>query len=252
MRFGNKGNILQMRYYFTVFCGFITVSAFIIFAASCRQQEPEPEAPIYEEAEFRIQELSGFFQDGNDIILSSYRDLAIKEKVLAFFEDLTGSSTVAEVVLENASHFNIAPAMAFSLCAEESGYNIQAFNRNRNETVDRGLFQLNSASFPYLKVVEFYKPELNAMYGLAHLRWCLDTAGTEVAALAMYNAGMTRVHTHGTPKQTLDYVSRILSRQRRIENLFLDEYHNIIRQETTEEAQKAPFRLSLLMPLGGR
>ena len=241
-----------MKYYFTAFCGFLTIGALILFTISCRSQEQETEAPLYGEAEFRIPELSGFFQDGNDIILSSYRDPALRDKVLTFFEDLTSSLTVAEVVLENASIFNVAPALAFSLCAEESGYNTQAFNRNRNETVDRGLFQLNSASFPYLRVVEFYRPELNARYGLAHLRWCLDTAGTDVAALAMYNAGMTRVHSQGTPKQTLDYVSRILNRQRKIESLFLTEYHNIIRPETAEEVKKAPFRLSLLMPVGGR
>ena len=84
------------------------------------------------------------------------------------------------------------------------------------------------------------------------MRWCLNSAGTEVAALAMYNAGHARVHSVGTPKSTLDYVSRILRRQRRIEELFMAEYTRIARTESGDKETKTPFRLSLLTPLGGR
>jgi hypothetical protein len=59
---------------------------------------------------------------------------------------------------------------------------------------------------------------------MAHLRWCLDTAGTEIAGLAMYNAGATRVRTDQTPKRTLDYVSRILETRNRLEDAFRLEY----------------------------
>jgi len=238
-----------MKYYFTVFCVFLTIGlAFLTL--SCRP--PDNATPTPKAAELLIIEPNAFFQDGNDLILASYRDPALQDKVLNFFEAISGSSNIAAAILENASKFDIAPALAFSLCAEESAYNPQAFNRNKNETVDRGLFQLNSASFPYLKVVEFYDPALNAWYGIAHLRWCMDTAGTEVAALAMYNAGMTRVHSGGTPKQTLDYISRILQRQKKIESLFVIEYQNMIKPESVLAAEREPFRLSLLMPLGGR
>jgi soluble lytic murein transglycosylase-like protein len=44
------------------------------------------------------------------------------------------------------------------------------------------LFQLNSRSFPKLSEREFFDPDLNARYGIAHLRWCLDLGGTEVPA----------------------------------------------------------------------
>jgi hypothetical protein len=126
--------------------------------------------------------------------------------------------------------------------------------KNRNLTVDRGLFQLNNASFPQLKEEQFFNPELNSRYGLSHLRWCLDTAGTEVAGLAMYNAGTNRVRSGGTPKMTLDYISRILDRERQIEDLFLAEYERITRIEAEEEIppEKPGIRLSLLSPLGRR
>ena len=194
-------------------------------------------------------------EEDQDFILTAYNDPELREEVMAFFEDLTGSFEVAEVILANASVLDIPPALAFSLCAEESEYNIRAFNRNRNDSVDRGLFQLNSASFPKLSTEDFYDPIVNTWHGLSYLRWCLDTAGTEVSGLAMYNAGITRVRQVGTPKATLDYVSRILSRQRKIEERFIAEYVRIVDREEEiieidEKTEKTPFRLCLLKPLG--
>jgi len=192
--------------------------------------------------------------DGPDVILDAYRKAALQDGVLGFFQDLTGSRDVALAVLSNAASFEISPALAFALCWEESHYNPRAYNRNRNGTVDWGLFQLNSGTFPGLKADDFYDPDVNARKGLSHLRWCLNAAGTEVAALAMYNAGTTRVCSVGAPKNTLDYISRILKRRRKIEELFIAESPRIFRTETivetAEKPEKAPLRLSLLTPLG--
>jgi len=188
-----------------------------------------------------------------DFIMAAYRDPEFQKEVVTFFGQLTGSMDVARVVLSNTVNFDIPPALAFALCWEESRYNPRAFNRNRNDTLDRGLFQLNSGTFPKLSVDDFYDLEINARYGLSHLRWCLDNAGTDVAGLAMYNAGHNRVRSVGTPKTTLDYISRILKEQRRIEGLFIAEYTRVVNTETVEEEPKpTAFRLSLLSPLGGR
>ena len=191
-----------------------------------------------------------------DLILAAYHDPAQKNGVLAFFRDLTGSYEIAEAVLANAARNDIRPSLAFALCWAESRYNPQAINRNRNNSVDRGLFQLNSESFPNLKVEEFYNPGISARYGLSHLRWCLDSMGTEVAALAMYNAGYSRVRSDGTPQNTLNYISQILKRQLQIEALFneyfIAKYIPNIEAEIVEAAEESrkPFRLSLLTPLG--
>jgi soluble lytic murein transglycosylase-like protein len=190
-----------------------------------------------------------------DLILLLYRDGAFREDVLVFFQDITGSREIAEAILSNASVYNVAPALAFSLCFEESQYNPRALNRNKNQTVDRGLFQLNNASFPKLKVEDFYDTNVNAKHGISHLRWCLNTAGSEIAALAMYNAGETRVRSVGTPKSTLDYVSRILKRQRKIEEHFEDYYSCLVEErnasmELAKKEEKVFFRFSLLAPLG--
>jgi hypothetical protein len=189
-----------------------------------------------------------------DLIITAYRDPDLREEVLAFFEEITGSYEIAEVIMANAHVFEIPPALAFSLCAEESAYKVRAFNRNQNDTVDRGLFQLNSASFPKLEPEDFFDPIVNTWHGLSYLRLCLDTAGTDVAGLAMYNAGVTRVRQAGTPKTTLDYISRILDRQRKIEERFIAVYVRLIDREVeiieVVEEIKPPFRLSLLKPLG--
>jgi len=156
-----------------------------------------------------------------DLIIASWQNLFYRDRVEEFFATLTGNKNIAGLILSHSSLFNVPPSLAFALCWEESRFNPQAVNRkNLNKTVDRGLFQLNNASFPKLKETDFFNPTLNAYYGIAHLRWCLDTAGTDVAALAMYNAGSVRVRSDGAPKQTLDYIARILRNQQRIEETF--------------------------------
>jgi hypothetical protein len=159
-----------------------------------------------------------------DEIIECYRNSFLRDGVIAFFSAVVHSDELAAVILSNAESFGIDPALAFALCWEESQYTIRAVNRkNSNNTVDRGLFQLNCCSFPDLQEADFFNPHINAYYAMAHLRWCLNTGGSEVAALAMYNAGTTRVRAGETPKKTLDYVSRILNYRQRVEDLFQTE-----------------------------
>jgi soluble lytic murein transglycosylase-like protein len=163
--------------------------------------------------------------DQPDRILSYYRNEANRLEVLAFFSAMVQSEEIAASILVNADQFDIPPSLAFALCWGESRFNPRAVNRtNRNRTIDRGLFQLNNESFPKLKEADFFNPMVNAYYGMAHLRWCLDSGGSEVAGLAMYNAGTNRVKAGSTPRHTLDHVSRILEFRNGIEFLFQVEY----------------------------
>ena len=160
-----------------------------------------------------------------DGILRYYRNEANRLEVTAFFSALVQSEEIAASILVNADRFDIPPSLAFALCWGESRFNPGAVNRaNRNRTVDRGLFQLNNESFPKLREADFFNPGVNAYYGMAHLRWCLDFGGSEVAGLAMYNAGANRVNAGTTPRHTLDHVSRILEFRSGIESLFQVEY----------------------------
>ncbi|MDR0876691.1 MAG: lytic transglycosylase domain-containing protein [Treponema sp.] len=186
-----------------------------------------------------------------DKIQELYADLNNRDWVIEFFGSLCGSREVAEVILANAAARNIPPSLAFALCREESHYNPHAINtKNRDESIDRGLFQLNSKSFPALAVVDFYDPGINAQYGMSHLRFCLDSGGTEIAALAMYNAGTGRVRTQGAPKMTLDYIQRILETRQKIETSFDMAALEASSENLVVKVTKA--RLFRLAPLSGR
>ncbi|MCA1949868.1 MAG: transglycosylase SLT domain-containing protein [Treponema sp.] len=157
-----------------------------------------------------------------DLVLALYRDPLSRDSVIGFFEAITQSRQIAEVILKYADEFEVSPSLVFALAWEESRYNPRAVNKNK-ASIDRGLFQLNSKSFTSLKEEDFFNPDINSRYGVAHLRWCLDLAGSEVAGLAMYNAGTTRVRSDSTPKSTLDYISRIQNFQAGIDQLFQQE-----------------------------
>ena len=155
----------------------------------------------------------------SDHISAFYQDPDTKALTRAFFESLTGDLQIAEAILEQSIKRKVSPALAFALAYEESGYNPRAFNKNAS-SVDRGVFQLNSMSFPTLATEEFYDIETNVRLGLAHLEFCLESGGNDVAALAVYNAGLGRVSKGGTPRRTLDYIYKITGNRDRLEALF--------------------------------
>jgi soluble lytic murein transglycosylase-like protein len=155
----------------------------------------------------------------SDHISSFYQNPDTRPLTLAFFETLTGNLQIAQAILDQSIKRDVSPALSFALAYEESGFNPRAFNRNE-KSVDRGVFQLNSLSFPTLGVEEFYDIETNVRLGLAHLAFCLQSGGNDVAALAVYNAGLGRVSKGGTPKRTLDYIYKITGNRDRLEALF--------------------------------
>jgi hypothetical protein len=211
------------------FLVFVLSPVGLIFIIFSHESDPEPvvieRVPVAEIPSWLALEISApsIFEAGKrrDIILESYRDPALRDGVVEFFSTVADSRVLAAIILGEAAASDIPPALAFALCWEESRYTVRAVSaKNLNGSIDRGLFQLNNLSFPKLKEADFFNPETNARYGMRHLRWCLDTAGSEIAGLAMYNAGANRVQSNNTPKRTLDYVSRILDLRNRIEEAF--------------------------------
>lgn len=158
-----------------------------------------------------------------DLGLSLYRNLESQSALIEFYTKITKNKDVTFAILENADKYNIPLSLAFALAYTESNYKVTAVNKNKNTSIDRGLFQLNNNSFPKLTESEFFDPYTSAYYGLAHLSFCLDTAGNEVAALAMYNAGTNRVRTGGTPQMTLNYVDKIFSYKEGLDALLYSE-----------------------------
>ncbi len=149
-----------------------------------------------------------------------YRSPKTRLAVEWFYSDLTGNRSVSLAILKNAEKFNIPFPLAFSLAHAESRYKVRAYNVNTNGSVDRGLFQLNSSSFPYLTEEEFFNADTSSYYGLSHLNYCMSLGKNEIVALAMYNAGQGRVKGSGTPFSTLNYIYSIESYKEKIEQNF--------------------------------
>ena len=156
-------------------------------------------------------------EEDHDISLILFRHPESREAIVDFYAGVSGSREIAELILRNADKFEVSASLAFSLAFAESSFNTRAVNRNAS-SVDRGLFQLNSRSFPDMTEAQFFDPGLNTETGVGYLRYCLDVGKNTVTALAMYNAGRTRVTERGAPRITLDYISRILDFQRALED----------------------------------
>jgi len=147
-----------------------------------------------------------------------YRNELTRPLVENFYNRETADVEITDAILAAADSNDISLPLAFSLAWVESSYRVRALNYNSN-SVDRGLYQLNSRTFPTLKEEQFFNPQTNAHYGLAHFRYCIEVGRNEVVALAMYNAGVNGVR-RGTPYSTLHYVAKILEKQTKLVESF--------------------------------
>lgn len=190
--------------------GRIVYASFSGFAACFAEGESGAQAVAAGAGNVAYGEMNSIMNSGEDIALRLYRSEKTRDAVVAFYSELAGSRDLSAIILKYADENNISPSLAFALSWEESRFKTRAVNKNA-DSVDRGLFQLNSKAFPALSEEEMFDPEINAKNGLSHLRFCIDQSGNEVAALAIYNAGSTAVRSGKTPKRTLDYVSRVLA-----------------------------------------
>jgi hypothetical protein len=141
-------------------------------------------------------------------ILALYREDLTHQAVVDFFVRLTGSPETALPILYHAEQAGISLSLVFALAWVESRYSPIAVNQNATST-DRGLFQLNSRTFTELTEDDFFHPDINTYHGISYLEWCLEHTDSEMQAVAVYNAGLTRVRAGRTPASTLIYVDRI-------------------------------------------
>ena len=93
----------------------------------------------------------------NDTIAGYYKNFGTKKSVVDFFSSLTNSTPIAVAILDNAVNHQVPASLAFAIAYEESRFNPKALNKN-DTTVDRGLFQLNSLTFPQMSDTESLRP----------------------------------------------------------------------------------------------
>lgn len=156
---------------------------------------------------------------GPQPFLALYREDITHDAVVEFFSEVAGSQEIALTILYHADRVNISPALVFSMAWVESRFETDAVNRNAT-SIDRGLFQLNSLTFRNLTEEDFFHPDVNTYHGLEYLQWCLEHTATEREAVAVYNAGLTRVRAGRTPASTLRYVDRVYEFRGRLEERF--------------------------------
>lgn len=186
------------------------------------QQKPEYDyETLFSDPE--LPEVVMDFSDRVDTGLVLYRQPQSRAAVEWYYSRITNSRETAQAILKSADENDIPLSLAFALAHTESRYKTNAVHKNTNGSVDRGLFQLNNNSFPKLNEGDFYDARTSAHYGLAHLRFCLNNAGNEIAALAMYNAGTNKVRRNSTPQITLNYISQIENYRSVLEENFATE-----------------------------
>ncbi len=200
---------------------FLNCSTNILVKNELEQSEEKKPKKIRAEEELTV---SVTISDTEYPGLTLYRNPTTRMSVVEFYTRLTGNPEVSDAVLRNADKNDIPLALAFALAWGESRYNPRAVNKNMI-TIDRGLFQLNSKTFPHLSPAEYFSPKTNAEYGLSHFRWCLQEGKNEIVAIAIYNAGKGRVEKGGTPRSTLDHINNIIDYRAKLEENFLEWMH---------------------------
>ncbi|MDC7239130.1 MAG: transglycosylase SLT domain-containing protein [Spirochaetales bacterium] len=197
--------------------------AAVLFLSGCLSQSNyEDEAVELSQTQYETYLKSALYGSSK---METEDPVQTRKRHLEYFATVTGDYEIARLIYDESVKYNIQPELSFALVFNESSFNPNAVNQNRN-SIDRGLFQLNSNSFPNLKEADFFKPEINVPLGVAYLRYCLDIGGNEVTALAMYNAGPNRVKDSRTPRMTLDYIHKIQSYRENLEQGIIPEEFN--------------------------
>ncbi len=118
---------------------------------------------------------------------------------------------VDALVQQNASAWQVDPALVKAVIANESGFNANATSK----TGAQGLMQLMPDTAASLGVRDAYDPVQNVAGGTRYLRGLLDRFGGDTRlAVAAYNAGPGAVEKYGgVPPyaETRNYVQNVLA-----------------------------------------
>lgn len=242
--FGRKNMGFERDHFIKLVSGTVAFSLFFLALCVCtiifipsEKKMPETiviaEQPAEDDGQAAVSYESLFDEEFPELIIGTgkkedaglvlYRQPQSRAAVEWYYSRVVNSREVAQAILQSAEEYSIPLSLAFALAHTESNFKVTAMHKNTNGTIDRGLFQLNSESFPKLEESDFYDPRTSARYGLAHLKFCMNTAGNEIAALAMYNAGATKVRKNNTPQITLNYISKIQNYKKDLEENFATE-----------------------------
>lgn len=149
-------------------------------------------------------------------LLTLYRDDHLRPLVVDYYSQLTSDRTVAVAILETCDDLELDPSLGFALAWNESKFDPRAVGYNPT-TIDRGLFQLNSKTFPQLDRRAVFDPKSNAQHGLTFYKAALDRLGSEEKALGYYNSGIGMLSDRTLPRSTQAYIKKVLADRERMD-----------------------------------
>lgn len=117
--------------------------------------------------------------------------------------------SLRDVVSRIAVAEKVPPWLFCELVEIESRWNPQAVNINKNGTIDRGLYQINTTAHPGVNVADIVE---SGHYAAKYLRGLYDRLGSWRAALEAYNCGPGRWR-QGAPERSREYARMILSNE---------------------------------------
>ncbi|MCH5150203.1 MAG: transglycosylase SLT domain-containing protein [Spirochaetales bacterium] len=136
-----------------------------------------------------------------------------------YYSGIIENEDIARLAIEYSEKEGIETSLLVALMKTESNFNPNAINYNYNGSVDRGICQLNSKTFPHLSKQDFYDPETNIKIAASFLRWCLENTDYNlVRALACYNAGWGNVTNENVGDLTLNYIQKITTYKKSFED----------------------------------
>ncbi|MGE5590985.1 MAG: transglycosylase SLT domain-containing protein [Bacillota bacterium] len=148
--------------------------------------------------------------------------LELRERALTRARAAGTPDWVVERAWDQAHEAGLDPVMVLQLIEVESGWDADLVHRNSDGSVDRGLMQLNSGTWPWLaahvglKHADPLDPEDNLAMGTWYLAYLLRRYGSEEAALTAYNRGEQGLEWHIASRGTArsSYSTAVLGEER--------------------------------------
>jgi len=165
-------------------------------------------------------------------IIDYFTRIEVNERIqkdLQYFVDvynkLIQNKRITEQIIFNALQNEVPVNIAFAQSFVESNWIPEAINiHNSNESIDVGLFQLNSFTFPHLTREEMEDIDVNIFIGIKFFKEKLLQTGTIETALLLYNAG----NYNNVGRTSILYLQKILDKERQLDEYFNEEYRQYL------------------------
>lgn len=135
--------------------------------------------------------------------------------ILGFYTQITGNREISQAIIDTSLEEEVPVNLAFAIAFVESSFEPEAKNEsNNNNTIDRGLFQLNSATFG--NSVDYFDVSDNTETALEYLVSKREKYESWESAIVMYNAGVES----NLSNKSMTYLSRTLQQERKLDERF--------------------------------